>query len=95
LARSQDLQSLPDTALPYLKTAYDRAAANGFLDSVRSEVAEVFKESLAGIESRLALAEKQKDHWSLGQQSRTLVMQLNADLKLPLPPRVAKALGKK
>jgi len=94
LARSQNLQSLPDMALPYLKTAYDRAAANGFLGSVRGEVAEVFKESLASIESRLALAEKQKDHWSLGQQSRTLIRQLNADLKLPLPPRVAAALGR-
>jgi hypothetical protein len=91
LARSQNLQSDPVMALPYLKTAYDRAAANGFLDSVRGEVAEVFKESLAGIESRLA---PEKKPWSLGQQSRTLIRQLNADLKLPLPPRVAAALGR-
>jgi hypothetical protein len=53
---------------------------------------EVFKASLAGIEARLTLAEKQKDHWSLSQKNRALILRLDADLKLPLPPRLAKAL---
>jgi hypothetical protein len=92
LSRSANLRLYPLDSLAYLKTAFDRAAAGGFLASWRPEMTEVFKASLAGIEARLALAEKQKDRWSLGQKSRTLILQLDADLRLPLPPRLAKAV---
>ena len=97
LARSQNLQPdyIPTVALQYLKAAYDRAAAYGFLDSVRAEVNEVFKASLAIIEARLALAEKDKLTWRISQLTQTLIRQLNADLKLALPPRLSKALANK
>jgi hypothetical protein len=95
VARNWDAQNVPTMGLPGLKTAYDRAVAGKFLDDLRPDLVATFKESLAGVEARLAKAEADQKPWTIGEQSAMLIKSLSADLKVALPPRVAKALSQK
>ncbi|MCX5794420.1 MAG: hypothetical protein NTY77_02845 [Elusimicrobia bacterium] len=95
MARNWDAQNVPTMGLPGLKTAYDRALAGKFLDELRPDLTAVLKEALSSVEARLAKAEANHKPWIIGEPSSSLIKSLSAELKVPLPPRVARALGPK
>jgi len=95
MARGYNSQNLPTMGLPSLRAAIDRAAQGKFLEDMRPDLTAAFKEALSGIEARLAKAEADQKPWTIGGLSITLIKSLSADLKAPLPPRVAKAVSKR
>ncbi|MBI5209944.1 MAG: hypothetical protein HY927_08230 [Elusimicrobia bacterium] len=95
LARHWAGFAFPAQALDHLEAAFNTASKNGFLPASKPELAALFGEVVKKIEERFRDAKPGSPGPNFGPSQKETLSKLSAGLGVPLPPRLAAAVGRK